>query len=66
MLQILGRFIDVYGLETVDQLQYKATKVLIEENQVIISVYGDCNVGKSTLLNGILGERYIFVLVLDH
>ncbi len=31
----------------------------LQNQEVLISVYGDSNAGKSTLINSIIGDRYI-------
>ena len=52
---------EIYGMHIVDKAQYEETKFQHDQCQVIISFYGECNVGKSTLLNAIMGDRYVLL-----
>ncbi len=52
---------EIYGMHIVDKAQYEETKFQHDHSQVIISFYGESNVGKSTLLNAIMGDRYVLL-----
>ena len=59
MVENLDQVNEVYDDKLLHKGILQVMKLQIREKEVLISFYGDSNVGKSTILNSIMGNWYV-------